>query len=71
MVVSHVTPAVRPDDVLAGLQSVADLELPEPPRATRLAQGSLDATGQITDPLLADRKTSADAQAVPIARAAP
>jgi len=64
MVVRHVTPAVRPDDVLAGLQSVADLELPEPPRAVRLAQGSLDATGQITDPLLADRMPSADARAV-------
>ncbi len=61
LVVRHVTPAVRPDDVLAGLQSVADLELPEPPRATRLAQGSLDATGQITDPLQADRPPSVDA----------
>ncbi len=60
MVVRHVTPAVRPDDVLTGLQSVADLELPEPPRATRIAQGSLDATGQITDPLEADRAPSAD-----------
>jgi len=58
MVVRHVTPAVRPDDVLTGLQSVADLELPEPPRATRLAQGSLDVTGQITDPLQADRAPS-------------
>ncbi|MDQ6875678.1 MAG: TIGR03936 family radical SAM-associated protein [Actinomycetota bacterium] len=58
LVVRHVTPAVRPDDVLAGLQSVADLELPEPPRATRLAQGSLDATGRITDPLHADRSPS-------------
>lgn len=51
VVVRHVTPAVRPDDILTGLQSVADLELPEPPRATRLAQGLLDATGQIVDPL--------------------
>ncbi len=57
LVVRHLTPAVRPDDVLAGLQSVADLELPEPARATRLAQGSLDATGRITDPLSADRIT--------------
>ncbi|MGB9376023.1 MAG: TIGR03936 family radical SAM-associated protein [Mycobacteriales bacterium] len=56
VVVRHVTPAVRPDDILTGLQSVADLELPEPPRATRLAQGLLDATGQIADPLQADRK---------------
>jgi len=51
LVVRHVTPAVRPDDILTGLQSVADLELPEAPRATRLAQGLLDATGQIADPL--------------------
>ncbi len=56
VVVRHVTPAVRPDDILTGLQSVADLELPEPPRATRLAQGLLDATGQIVDPLSADRQ---------------
>jgi radical SAM-linked protein len=60
LVVRHVTPAVRPDDVLAGLQSVADLELPDPPRGTRLAQGWLDVTGQITDPLHADRAPSAD-----------
>ncbi len=58
VVVRHVTPAVRPDDILTGLQLVADLELPEPPRATRLAQGLLDATGQIADPLQADRQTS-------------
>ena len=51
MVVRHVTPAVRPDDILTGLQSVAGLELLDPPRATRLAQGLLDATGQIADPL--------------------
>lgn len=56
LVVRHVTPAVRPDDILIGLQSVADLELPDPPRATRLAQGLLDATGQIADPLHADRQ---------------
>ena len=61
LVVRHVTPAVRPDDVLTGLQSVAHLELPEPPRVTRLAQGLLDATGQIVDPLEADRPPSADA----------
>ncbi len=71
LVVRHVTPAVRPDDVLAGLQSVADLELPEPPRATRLAQGALDATGQITDPLAADRVPIAEAGSVAAAPAAP
>lgn len=61
LVVRHVTPAVRPDDVLSGLRSVADLAPPEPPRATRLAQGMLTATGRITDPLAADREVVAGA----------
>lgn len=56
LVVQHVTPAVRPDDVLAALRSVADLEVPEPPRAVRLAQGSLDERGEIADPLDAERR---------------
>lgn len=55
-VVRHVTPAVRPDDILTGLQSVAGLELLESPRATRLAQGLLDTAGRIVDPLQADRQ---------------
>jgi radical SAM-linked protein len=55
LVVRQVTPAVRPDDVLSGLRVVADLELPVPPRATRLAQGQLTAHGEIMDPLAADR----------------
>jgi hypothetical protein len=46
---------VRPDDVLSGLRVVADLEPPVPPRATRLAQGTLTALGEIDDPLEADR----------------
>jgi radical SAM-linked protein len=50
-VVRQVTPAVRPDDVLAGLRVVAGLEPPVPPRATRLAQGTLTPDGEITDPL--------------------
>jgi hypothetical protein len=53
--VRQVTPSVRPDDVLSGLRVVADLEPPEPPRATRLAQGTLTAQGEIVDPLDADR----------------
>jgi hypothetical protein len=44
---------VRPDDVLAGLRVVADLEPPVPPRATRLAQGRLTGHGEIVDPLVA------------------
>jgi radical SAM-linked protein len=55
LVVRHVTPAVRPDDVLTGLRVVADLVPPVPPRATRLAQGALSAEGRLTDPLAADR----------------
>jgi len=55
LVVRHVTPSVRPDDVLAGLRTVADLAPPVPPRATRLAQGTLGAAGDIVDPLAADR----------------
>jgi radical SAM-linked protein len=55
VVVRHVTPAVRPDDVLTGLRVVADLVPPVPPRATRLAQGVLSAEGRLTDPLAADR----------------
>jgi radical SAM-linked protein len=55
LVVRQVTPSVRPDDVLSGLRVVADLEPPEPPRATRLAQGMLTPQGEIADPLAADR----------------
>jgi len=41
VVVRHTTPAVRPDDVLTGLGSVAGLVPPVPPRVTRLSQGPL------------------------------
>jgi radical SAM-linked protein len=54
LVVRQVTPSVRPDDVLAGLRVVADLEPPVPPRVTRLAQGRLTAKGEIVDPLTPD-----------------
>ncbi|MEV6107250.1 TIGR03936 family radical SAM-associated protein [Streptomyces sp. NPDC051940] len=56
LVVRHVTPAVRPDDVLSGLRAVADLAPPVPAAVTRLAQGPLDEeTGAVTDPLAPDR----------------
>jgi radical SAM-linked protein len=55
LVVRQVTPAVRPDDVLAGLQVVAGLELPVPPRVTRLAQGLVTQHGEIADPLEDDQ----------------
>ncbi len=57
VVVRHTTPAVRPDDVLAGLRRVADLAPPSPPAVTRLAQGPLDeSTGAVADPLAPDRE---------------
>ena len=55
MVVQQVTPAVRPDDVLAALRAVAGLAPAAPPRATRLAQGRLDDRGRLADPLAPDR----------------
>lgn len=62
LVVRHVTPAVRPDDVLSGLRAVADLAPPVPAAVTRLAQGLFDEeSGTVTDPLALDR------EAVPIA----
>jgi radical SAM-linked protein len=53
LVVRQVTPSVRPDDVLAGLQVVADLAPPAPPRVIRLAQGRLTGRADIADPLRA------------------
>jgi radical SAM-linked protein len=58
VVVQHVTPAVRPDDVLTGLRLVSDLATPVPPAATRLAQGPLTATGEVGDPLAPDRTSA-------------
>ena len=58
LVVRHVTPAVRPDDVLAALRAVAGLALDSPPVAVRLAQGPLDDAGAVGDPLAADRITA-------------
>jgi radical SAM-linked protein len=55
LVVRQVTPSVRPDDVLSGLRVIANLELSVPPRATRLAQGTLTEQGAIVDPRTADR----------------
>jgi hypothetical protein len=60
VVVQHVTPAVRPDDVLSGLRSVSDLVTPVPPAATRLSQGPLTAEGEVADPLAPDRAAAGD-----------
>lgn len=65
LVVRHVTPAVRPDDVLSGLSAVADLAPPVAAAVTRLAQGLFDEeTGTVTDPLAPDREAVAAAPAV-------
>ena len=62
VVVRHGTPAVRPDDILAGLREIAGLVAPVPPLQTRIAQGPLDAeTGLVGDPLGHDRDATAPA----------
>lgn len=71
LVVRHATPAVRPDDVLSGLQAVADLAPPVPAAVTRLAQGLFDEeTGTVTDPLAPDREAAPDAPRAPVGAAA-
>jgi len=56
LLLRHAVPAVRPDDVLSGLASVAGLTWDGSPLLTRLAQGPFDTTtGEIGDPLLAPR----------------
>ncbi|MET7637884.1 TIGR03936 family radical SAM-associated protein [Streptomyces sp. NPDC005438] len=62
LVVRHLTPAVRPDDVLSGLRATADLAPPVPAAATRLAQGPLDRTAAtVTDPFAHDRDAAQSA----------
>src|SRR4051812_3453610 len=52
VVLRHTVPAVRPDDVVAGLREVGGLEGSPPPLVTRLEQGPLDeSSGGIGDPL--------------------
>ena len=55
VVTRHGTPSVRPDDVLAALRLAADLVPDVPARVTRLAQGPLDSSGTVGDPLAPDR----------------
>ena len=55
VVVRQVTPVVRPDDILAALRIVADLAPAAPAVSVRVAQGSLDETGAVSDPLTPDR----------------
>ena len=59
VVLRHGTPAVRPDDVLAGLRALAGLEAGSAPLHERLAQGPLDAVhGTVGDPLALNRDTA-------------
>ncbi|HKY74608.1 MAG TPA: TIGR03936 family radical SAM-associated protein [Acidimicrobiia bacterium] len=56
MVLRHGTPAVRPDDILAGLRQTAGLPGGAAALFQRLAQGPLDdETGTVGDPLAPDR----------------
>ncbi len=55
VVVRHVTPAVRPDDILTGMCAVAGLSPPSSVRMTRLAQGVLTPDGDLIEPLAHDR----------------
>lgn len=57
LVLRQVTPTVRPDDVLTALQFVAGFALSQPARATRLAQGPIDESGSVGDPLGTTRAT--------------
>ncbi len=50
LVCRHVTPTVRPQEVLAGLERAAGFVPPQAPRSTRLRQGPLR-DGQVGDPL--------------------
>ena len=56
MVLRHGTPAVRPDDILAGLRQTAGLPGDAAALFQRLTQGPLDdETGTVGDPLAPDR----------------
>jgi radical SAM-linked protein len=65
VVVRQLTPTVRPEDVMAALAAVADLRPPLPPRAVREAQGRLDDSGDVSDPLGPDRVASSHCQGEP------
>ena len=58
LVVRHTTPAVRPDDVVSALRTVAGLEPPVPVTATRTEQGLLGASGELLDPFEVDHATT-------------
>jgi len=56
LVLRHVVPAVRPDDVLTGMAATTGVDVGEAPLLTRLAQGPVDAeTATVGDPLSLSR----------------
>jgi radical SAM-linked protein len=59
LIVANVTPTVRPDEILTALRTIGGLAAHAPARATRLAQGPLQADGSVGDPLAADRAIGA------------
>lgn len=70
VVVRHVTPAVRPDDVVTGLRRVGDFRDCVAPLSwlvTRLAQGHLDDSGRLADPLAPDRESAGGSLSEPVA----
>jgi radical SAM-linked protein len=60
LVVQHLTPAVRPDDVLTALRDAAHLTTPITPRVTRLAQGVVDEAAAPGEMRLSDPLAPAD-----------
>ena len=62
-IVRQSIPVVRPDDVYAALRDVAGLVPPRLPVALRLAQGSLDDSGRLRDPLAVDSPVIASSPA--------
>jgi radical SAM-linked protein len=59
MVVRHMTPAVRPDDILVALRHLSGLEPTSPPMVTRLAQGPLGGNAAAADALSPARASAA------------
>ncbi|GAB3913592.1 radical SAM protein [Microlunatus endophyticus] len=50
LVARHLTPLVRPDDVLSAMARITPAFAPQNPLITRLEQGTLDATQQVVAP---------------------
>jgi radical SAM-linked protein len=74
MVVRHVIPAVRPDDILAALRRLAALAPSSPALVTRLAQGALGADGAAataSGPILPAELWQLDEAPQPLLRSTP